>query len=92
MIIKKGKIEHSENYSDTIAVTTIATIIEKTEGNYVEILFCKDSKEMRDNGNLTQCEYNNSFTVYHGKTINQILSLNDISNGYTWTEPLTEIS
>lgn len=97
MIVRKGKVEKNYSWSDgtvenAVTENTVATIIEKTEGNYVELLFRKDSYERAEYGTVVACETTEAFTVYHGKTIEQVLALNSMGSGYTWVEELTQVS
>lgn len=90
MIVKKGTIREEKQLEETVSEITTATIIEKTDGNYVEILFCMN-RVLDMDGDIASVSTSNTFDVYYGKTIAEILTLNGIVN-YTWTEELTQIS
>lgn len=91
MTIKRGVIQQITNPSESMVETTVCTIIEKTEGAYVERLFRKDSREIHDGGVLTVAEYQHDFKVYVDSTVDYILSLNNVYGTYTWVTPLTEV-
>lgn len=46
MLIKKGIIKNEVVYNESETLVNICTIIEKTEENYTEHLFRRDSKEV----------------------------------------------
>lgn len=91
MTIKKGVIRHRTDFGNESYIEQVATVIEKTQGEYSEILFCKDKDEYVENGVILSGGYGeNVFTVYHGKTIEAIIAANGIYN-YEWTTPLAEV-
>lgn len=99
MIIKKGTaiITASDVMSDTYSERheMEISVIEKTTGNYTEILARKvrDEVFMVDNGVetlLSDDVAETSYNVYHGVTHNFIF--NQYMGGtVTWTTPLTEV-
>ena len=91
MIIKKGKVTKTEIASTGETITTKATIIEKTDGNYTEILGCRTSWEVTIDGTVLTSEYRECFDVYHGKTIPEILSSYGIYGDYVWYEPMEQV-
>lgn len=90
MTIEKGIAVKSVDYGNNTIETTTVEIVRKTKGSYIEILSCKQYSVV-DNGNQTITENENDFTVYVGKTVEQVLALNGVSGNYSWSTPLTEV-
>jgi len=90
MACKIGKIEQNRTLAENVTETTIGTIVEKTQGNYIEVLFCLDDKYITENGNHIDAGGETSFDVHVGKTIDEVLSLYGVTNP-TWTQALAEV-
>lgn len=91
MTIRKGIIRNEVDGGSGETVVSICTVIEKTEGNYTEHLFRRDSWEVIAGGNVVTFEYRNEFKVYHGNTIEEMMLDNGITGAYTWDTPLAEV-
>lgn len=90
MTIKIGKVNQSRQLDDTAVQKSTATVVEKTQGTYKEVLICREEHYIDVGGQKVNVELEDSFSVFVGKTIEQALSLKDITD-YTWTEALTEV-
>lgn len=91
MVIKKGTVTKVVNEVSGETVTTTVDIIEKTEGGYTEILGRRNYEVTLGDMILTG-EYRDSFEVFHGKTIDEILQKYGVYGDYSWTSPLTQVS
>jgi hypothetical protein len=89
MTIKKGIVTQIRNEGEATR-NSRAVIVEKTKGTYKEVLICRESHELFVDDMVVNADYQNTFTVYVGKTVEHVLGLNDITD-YTWVEPLTEV-
>lgn len=90
MIIKKGTVTKIINEPTGETVTTTVDIIEKVEGGYTEVLGRKNY-EVTLNETVLTGEYNDSFEVFYGKTIGEILQKYGVYGEYTWTSPLMQV-
>lgn len=89
-MIRLGKIRQTKILNTEVTETTEASIVEKTTGNYMEILFRIDSRYLTINGVQNNSESNATFDVYCDKTIPEILSFHSITDP-VWIEPLAEV-
>ena len=90
-MIKKGRFTQNKIIDEATNEVTVGTVIEKTSGSYIEVLLCIESRELLIFDNVQSGEINDNFKVYAGKTVNEVLSMNGVSNP-TWTEELAQIS
>ena len=91
MIIKKGKVLQNRLLDEVAVQHSEATVIEKTQRAYKEVLLCREKHEILVDGGAISVDHWTNFKLYVDKTIDQVLKMNEITE-YTWTEPLTEIS
>lgn len=89
-MIKKGKVQQIKQIDEGVVETTIASVVEKTQGNYVEVLFRLDQFYLDLNGEIMNEVTNTKFDVYCDKTVAEVLTSEGITD-YTWIQPLAEV-
>lgn len=90
MITKFGKFENTNDMGGTFTETIVGAVVEKTENNYVEVLFCPESITQKDGETILGRISTDEFTVYVGKTVNEVLAMYSATNP-TWTQALEEV-
>lgn len=91
MTIKTGTLRNEKFTNETDSEVKVVKIVEKTDGNYSEVLVCVESTELHLNGNVIPTETSTTFEVYADMTFNSVLALLNLNN-YTWTQPLIVVN
>lgn len=92
MTIKKGIAVKTIAYEDGFVDTTKVEIIEKTQGNYTEVLARKTVEVYDGNaGAILSSDTESAYTVYACSTVSEALTKKGISGTYSWEESLAEV-